>query len=260
VRTLPELRARIDELDVQLIAVLAERMAICREVAEAKEAAGITVIQPERVRDVLASRMNWADAAGIEPEFAEQVFRVVLAETHRIEMHLDPPSADAISRRPPPESALDLAACRIDHVSVVVGDLDAAVGFFVDQMGFRLTERSGDSASAVVEAGGVTVVLTQPLQPDSVAAGWLREHGPGVQHLAIEVLNASFVREALVDAGVPLLGDVAVGANGLEHFFTLRDPSSGIHLGFVSRTGERSRFDGDNVRTLSAAMDAAAPS
>ncbi|MGE0306334.1 MAG: chorismate mutase [Acidimicrobiia bacterium] len=258
-RSLPELRARIDELDRQIIAVVAERLAICREVAEAKEAAGITVIQPDRVRDVLISRMGWADAAGVEPEFAEQLFRVVLAETHRIETHLDPPAADAIERRPAPTTALDTAACRIDHVAVAVADLDAAVSFFVDRLGFRLTERrtANGHNSAVVDAGGVTVVLAAPTDATGATARWLADHGPGVQHLAIEVLNAGYVRQALVDAGVPLLSDVVTGSNGLENFFTLRDDAAGIHLGFVSRTGERSRFDGENVRELSEAMDAA---
>ena len=103
----------------------------------------------------------------------------------------------------------------------------------------------------------MTVVVTAPADPRSAAGRWLAEHGPGVQHLAIEVLNAGFVRDALTTAGVPLLGDVMTGANGLEHFFTLRDAAAGIRLGFVSRTGERSRFDGENVRALSDAMEGA---
>jgi methylmalonyl-CoA/ethylmalonyl-CoA epimerase len=257
-RPLPDLRARIDELDRQLIDVLTERLAICRDVAEAKEATGAAVIQPDRVRDVLSTRRAWAQAAGVEPEFAEQLFRVVLAETHRIETHLDVPVATNESH-PDPVTALDVAACRIDHVAVAVHDVDAAVAFFVDGLGFREAERRTDATgdSAVVEAGGVTVVLTAPGDPDSGPARWLAEHGPGVQHLAIEVLNANYVRDALLAANVPLLGEVSVGANGLEHFFTLRDEAAGIHLGFVSRTGERSRFDAENVRALSAAIDEA---
>jgi methylmalonyl-CoA/ethylmalonyl-CoA epimerase len=257
-RPLADLRARIDELDRQLIDVLTERLAICREVAQAKEATGASVIQPDRVRNVLATRRQWAHAAGVEAEFAEQIFRVVLAETHRIETHLDAPTNSG-DTRPAAMTALDVAACRIDHVAVAVHDVDAAVAFFVDGLGFREAERRTDATGdfAVVEAGGVTVVLTAPGDPDSAAGRWLAEHGPGVQHLAIEVLNANYVRDALVAAAVPLLGEVTVGANGLEHFFTLRDEAAGIHLGFVSRTGERSRFDAENVRALSAAIDEA---
>lgn len=260
VRSLPELRQRIDELDHQLLEVLAERLSVCREVAEHKAQVGANVIQPDRVREVLVSRSGWAVELGVDPEFAEQIVRVLLAETHRIEMvvHHDHPSTPV--PRPAPVSALDVAACRIDHVAVAVHDVDAAVAFFVDQLGFRVTERRTDEGggldSAVVEAGGVVVVLTGGHHPDGATARHLAEHGPGVQHLAVEVLNASYVRDALAGAGAHLLTEVTVGANRLEQFFTLRDDATGLRLGFVSRTGDRANFDGDDVRALSEAMDA----
>ena len=50
---LNELRSRIDQLDAALIAIVAERLAVCREVAAVKQAAGTAVIQPGRVRDVV---------------------------------------------------------------------------------------------------------------------------------------------------------------------------------------------------------------
>jgi methylmalonyl-CoA/ethylmalonyl-CoA epimerase len=160
-----------------------------------------------------------------------------------------------------PESALDLAACRIDHVAIALYDVDAATSFFVDGLGFRVIERRTDGAggfdSVVVEAGGVTIVLTGGHHPDSKTAQWLGQHGPGVQHLAIEVLNAGYVREALAADGVALLTDVVVGSNRLEQFFTLRDEASGLRLGFVSRTGDRAGFDGENIRALSEAMETA---
>jgi chorismate mutase-like protein len=257
-----DLRARIDELDRALLEVLAERMAVCREVAELKAGSGATVIQPGRVREVLVSRREWAADLGVEPEFAEQLFRVVLAETHRIETasHAGGPRIDR--DRPIPESALEVAACRIDHVAVAVPDVDAAASFFVETLGFRVAERRTDEGgldSAVVEAGGVTIVLTGGHASDSRTARWLAEHGPGVQQLAVEVLNAGFVREALAASGARLLTDVTVGSNRLEQFFTLRDEASGLRLGFVSRTGDRAGFDGENIRALSEAMEAAEP-
>jgi methylmalonyl-CoA/ethylmalonyl-CoA epimerase len=131
----------------------------------------------------------------------------------------------------------------------------------VDRLGFRVIERTTDAEggldSVVVEAGGVTIVLTGGHHPDSKTAQWLDEHGPGVQHLAVEVLNAGFVREALANDGVALLTDVVMGSNRLEQFFTLRDEASGLRLGFVSRTGDRAGFDGENIRALSEAMEAA---
>ena len=77
----------------------------------------------------------------------------------------------------------------------------------------------------------------------------------GVHHIAIEVLNAAFVRNALVEQGCALQTDVMTSDNGLERFFTVRDASSGLQLGFVSRIGERSVFDGGDVSALSAAIE-----
>ena len=83
---LGDLRQRIDAIDAAIVDLLAQRMDACRDVAEIKEATGTTVIQPQRVRDVLASRRQWAIDAGVDADFAEQLFRILLSETHRIEV------------------------------------------------------------------------------------------------------------------------------------------------------------------------------
>lgn len=153
------------------------------------------------------------------------------------------------------DTALQTAACRIDHVTVAVSDLESAVSFFVDRLGFRVTQERQSHPdhpgidSAVVDAGGVTFVL---MQTEEVANG----SAPiGVHHIAIEVLNAAFVRNALVEHGCAVQTDVMTSHNGLERFFTIRDSSSGLQLGFVSRVGERSTFDGGDIAALSAAIE-----
>ena len=83
---LGDLRQRIDQLDAALIAIVAERLAVCREVAEVKQLSDTPVIQPARVRDVVTSRRRQAIEAGVDADFAEQLFRVLLTETHRIEV------------------------------------------------------------------------------------------------------------------------------------------------------------------------------
>jgi hypothetical protein len=75
-----------------------------------------------------------------------------------------------------------------------------------------------------------------------------------VQHIAIEVLNAGFTRDALDSAGVPRLTDVIVDKDGHEQVFTVMDPASGVQLGFISRVGHRVPMTGDNVRALFKAL------
>lgn len=247
-RELPELRVHIDEIDKAIVQLLADRMNVCREVAEIKEQTGATVIQPQRVRDVLSSRRQWAIDAGVDADFAEQLFRILLSETHRIEVaesRIEPaPLKDAGSAL---RSELDTVACRIDHVVVAVADLDAAAAFFRG-MGFTVTA-TDDSTVINAEAGGVNVVLVGGDHNPAVHKQ-LSEHGSGVQQIAIEVLNAGFTRDALDAAGVPRLTDVVVDAEGHEQVFTALDPTTGVQLSFISRTGHRVPMSSHNVAAL----------
>jgi catechol 2,3-dioxygenase-like lactoylglutathione lyase family enzyme len=216
------------------------------------------------VRAVLTSRAAWAQDLGIDERFADLLFRLLLGEAHRVEAvslrarttrALDPlvPTASSMTT---PLTGMQTAACRIDHVSVVVEDLDAAADWFVRGLGFAIVEARTEHVDhpglhcCVVDAGGVTLVLVES-SPD-------RPGGPlptGVHHLAIEVLNAAYLRDDLVARATAVQTDVLVKDNGLERFFTVRDASSGLQLGFVSRVGERSVFDGGDVASLSAAID-----
>lgn len=252
-RGLPELRAEIDALDRQLVQVLAARIDICREVAKVKEGSDTPVIQPARVRDVLTSRRQWAIDIGVDPDFAEQVFRVLLGETHRIEVAGTRPDA-APDKAAAPESArsaLDTVATRIDHVVIAVHDLDASEATFTEHLGFhRVNPLEGHSVGMrMVAAGGVTMVLVGPEAGDAVKA-YLAKHGSGIQHLAIDVLNAGYARAALAAVDAPLLTEVVVDTNGHEQFFTLRDPDLGVQLGFISRTGHRVGIGAANVLAL----------
>ena len=126
---LGELRSRIDRIDRALVGLLAERMDACREVADIKAATDAPIIAPDRVRQVLSDRRQAGIDAGLDPDFVEQVFRAVLAESHRIEV------AKGRADEPPRKiagalaGALETAAVRIDHVVVLVDDIQPAAGF-----------------------------------------------------------------------------------------------------------------------------------
>ncbi|MFZ8967134.1 MAG: chorismate mutase, partial [Ilumatobacteraceae bacterium] len=188
---LDDLRKQIDDIDAAIIELLAQRMEVCREVATLKSQSNTAIIQPQRVREVLTTRRQWAINNDVDPDFAEQLFRILLSETHRIEVAhekaFEKPTkvADVLA------SALDAVACRIDHVVVAVADLSAA-STFLASIGFS-TQPTDDAGIVVAEGGGVTVVLVGP--GDKAVDAHLEEHGSGVQHIAIEVLNAGYVQE-----------------------------------------------------------------
>jgi chorismate mutase-like protein len=259
---LDDLRSRIDQLDDALIAIVAERLAVCRQVAAVKEDSDTPVIQPGRVRDVVETRRQQAIDAGVDPDFVEQLFRVLLTETHRIEVAGQRP--DAAPEKPAAtgesRSGLDTVATRVDHIVVAVDDLDLATGALQSRFGFREVAMAGHAQPGIrtLAAGGVTLVLVGPQASPSVAE-YLERNGQGVQHIAIEVLNAGFARACLADAGAPLLTEVLVDGDGHEQFFAVTEPAAGIQLGFISRTGHRVGVGADNVLALFDAIRTTAP-
>jgi chorismate mutase len=147
-KNLNDLRKSIDDIDAAIVNLLAERMAVCKQVAAVKAETATAVMQPQRVREVLNLRRQWAIDKQVDPDFTEQLFRILLAETHRIEIaevRTEPaPSKTADALR----SALDTVACRIDHVVVAVTNLPAAIQFLTS-LGFKTTARLSRQMPAV---------------------------------------------------------------------------------------------------------------
>jgi chorismate mutase/prephenate dehydrogenase len=75
---LQELRERLTELDGQLLALVAERQRLSREVAEAKRAEGRGTRDYTREREVLLQARATAESLGVSPALAEQVLRLLI--------------------------------------------------------------------------------------------------------------------------------------------------------------------------------------
>lgn len=248
---LADLRARIDRLDQALIDVVAERLAVCQEVADRKHESGASVIQPSRVRDVVTSRRQQAIEAGVDPDFVEQLFRVLLTETHRIEVaglrHDQAP--DKVATSPHAGSGLDTVASRVDHLVVAVESAVLASATLTERYGFHAHPDPQHPEVITMVAGGVTVVLVGRAASAGVG-DYLDRNGPGVQHVAVEVLNAGFTRSCLEDLGATLVTPVLVDADGHEQFFAADEADVGVRLGFLSRTGHRVGIGAHNVLAM----------
>ena len=75
---LQELRERLSEVDRQLLALVAERQRLSREVAEAKRSEGRATRDYTREREVLMQARATADSLGISPALAESVLRLLI--------------------------------------------------------------------------------------------------------------------------------------------------------------------------------------
>jgi chorismate mutase/prephenate dehydrogenase len=76
--TLEELRARLSALDGQLVALIAERQTLSRQVAEAKRFEGRETRDYRREREVLMRARTAAESLGISPALAESVLRLLI--------------------------------------------------------------------------------------------------------------------------------------------------------------------------------------
>jgi methylmalonyl-CoA/ethylmalonyl-CoA epimerase len=99
---------------------------------------------------------------------------------------------------------------RVNHLGVIVGDMDAAIAGFRDRLGLELatTEVYADILDiAFLPCGDTQVELICPREGDDPAARWLREHGPGIQHIAFEVDDLEAALAELRERGVEPLGE-----------------------------------------------------
>src|SRR6187399_1748469 len=76
--TLDELRQQLDQLDGEMIALMARRQQIAREVAAAKRASGTPTRDYQREREVVLGVRRRAEQMGLPGELAEKVLRLLI--------------------------------------------------------------------------------------------------------------------------------------------------------------------------------------
>lgn len=72
------LRARIDELDGRLVALLSERAALIDEAARIKLREGLPARIDSRVEEVAANARRLAEEKGLDPGLAESLWRMMM--------------------------------------------------------------------------------------------------------------------------------------------------------------------------------------
>ncbi len=83
--SIEEVRAQIDQLDRQIVVLLAERGKYVRLAAQFKKT-GQDVKAPARVEQVIAKVRMLADELGANPDLIEQIYRTMIAAFIETEM------------------------------------------------------------------------------------------------------------------------------------------------------------------------------
>ena len=103
---------------------------------------------------------------------------------------------------------------RLDHVAVLVPDLDLALAFWQNQLGLSLDHVETISSMAVKIAflplGESEIELVQPITEDSGLAKYLAKRGPGLHHICIETDDIKGKLAELKEKSVRLIDEEPV--------------------------------------------------
>jgi methylmalonyl-CoA/ethylmalonyl-CoA epimerase len=128
---------------------------------------------------------------------------------------------------------------RVNHLGVLVEDLDEAIQSFTENLGLTLdhVEPYGDELEiAFLPCGETLIELIKPLTDKGSNADFLREHGPGIQHAAFEVEDLDAALDELKTRGVQPLGDAPMpGAGGMRIAFLDPQAFGGILVELCER-------------------------
>jgi len=131
----------------------------------------------------------------------------------------------------------------IDHVGLAVPDLDEAIKFHTEVMGWRLLHREKNEEQGVEEAmigtgdqlaENAQIQLLAPLNENSTIAKFIGRSGPGMQQLAYRVKDLDAVSATLRERGVRLLyPEARRGTNDSRINFCHPKDTGGILLELV---------------------------
>ena len=121
----------------------------------------------------------------------------------------------------------------INHVAVVVDDMDKSLSFWRDALGIRLQELrdvpAEKSQVAFLPLAGSEIELVKPTSDDSGIAKYLAKRGPGMHHICVEVDDIEGMLAQLKSRGIRLINETPrLAADGKKYAFVHPESTSGV--------------------------------
>jgi methylmalonyl-CoA/ethylmalonyl-CoA epimerase len=121
----------------------------------------------------------------------------------------------------------------LDHVAIVVKDLEVAIAHYRDALGLELAEieevPEQKVKTAIFGHGMGRVELICPTTEDSGVAKYLQKRGEGLHHICVEVEDIEAAMAALREKGAPLLDETPkIGAGGAKVAFVHPKGNHGV--------------------------------
>ncbi|MBV9711352.1 MAG: methylmalonyl-CoA epimerase [Ktedonobacteraceae bacterium] len=103
---------------------------------------------------------------------------------------------------------------RIDHVAIIVRNIEQALAFYRDTLGIMPREIKDMPSEQVRIAflpmggpGGSEIELIEPTTPDSSLTKYLEKRGEGLHHICLEVENIDAALQEMKDREAPVLDE-----------------------------------------------------
>jgi LAO/AO transport system kinase len=127
----------------------------------------------------------------------------------------------------------------IDHLGIAVRSLDAALGFYEQQLGFAVSLRETVEREkvhvAMLPAGPSRIELLEASEPDSVIAKFIEKRGEGLHHVAVKVPDLAATVNRLKMHGARLLNEPRAGAGGHIYVFVHPASTGGVLLELIQQ-------------------------
>ncbi len=122
---------------------------------------------------------------------------------------------------------------QINHVAVVVEDMEKALAFWRDALGMELHELrdvpAEKSQVAFLPLPGSEVELVMPTSDDSRIAKYLAKRGPGMHHVCLEVDDIDGMMSQLKAKDIRLINEEPrIAADGKKYAFIHPESTGGV--------------------------------
>ena len=131
---------------------------------------------------------------------------------------------------------------RIDHVAIIVRDIEQALVFYRDTLGILPTEIKEVPTEQVRIAflplggpGGSEIELVQPTSPDSSLSRFLEKRGEGLHHICLEVDDIDAALAEMQAKGTPVLDTTPRSAAEGRAIFIHPKAANGVLLELLER-------------------------
>lgn len=122
---------------------------------------------------------------------------------------------------------------KIDHIAIVVPDIQEALAFWREALGLKLSHTeevaSQETLVAFLPSGGTEVELVEPTTETSGMARYMDKRGPGMHHICFQVEGIEQILERLKAKGIQLINEEpTIGAGGKKIAFIHPKSTGGV--------------------------------